>query len=189
MAAGSGGDLDNSVKLEGATDGTQIGNEGDCLKTEVCNPDDFPGDNGDDDADSLRYEDIGPSTGGVSRGTSVSSSGWTTLYNQSGSGKLIGFTLGLEDADDWFIRLLIDGTDIFNGTTGLYLDDFDDDDVYGYNEFPDAVNNLGFAFQSDRIFRYSTPPGIGKYSSSIEIRAKTDGGSEDFRGGLLVRTV
>lgn len=183
----SGGDLDNSVQLEGGTDGTSIGNEGDCLKTEVCNPDDFPGggDNGDDDADELRYEDIGSSYGGVSRGSSVSNSGWTTLYNQSGSGKLIGFLLGLESAKEWRIRLRIDGTDVFEGSTGLDLEDFEDGDIYGYKDFTTAMH-LGFSFE-DKIFRYETPRGVGKYSSSIEIRAK--GAGKKFQGGLMVRTV
>ena len=184
--SGDGGDLDNSTKVEGATDNSEIGNVDDALKVHIDNNDEICCDDDGDDASNLRYEDIGPSTGGLARGTAVGGT-FTTLYNVSGSGNFFGFLLNLENVDDWVLRLIIDGTDVFNGSSGLDLDDVKNN--YDYEATNDApLFHLGLGRIKNNVFRYEGRNGIPlRYSSSIEIKAT--GSGKKFEYGLAVRTI
>lgn len=180
---------------DGTAKGKKVGMVGDCLKTHICNPDDI-GDSDDDFSGfpcwspTLRYEDMGPGTGGISRNTNIGSS-WTTIYNVTGSGLFGGFLCTVEDPDEeWFIRLTIDGNEIFLGTTGLSFEDMKEDDRYGFdfdNSNDEATQRmcLGLSTFHDTLCFDQ----FIKYTSSIIIRLRKTDGSERWRAGLVRRSI
>lgn len=190
MASASGGDLDNSTGIDGATDGTPIGNVSDSIKAYISNPGDIVVNDPEANSSTLRWEDMGTGTGGVGRDTSIGGS-FTTVYSVNGSGIFLGFLLSLEDMNKWFIRLRIDGTDIFNGSAGLSMGDFDNSNLYEYKEFQKESPglHLGFSY-SDQVFRYEPRSNVPRaYASSIVVQARYTNGSKKFRAGLALRTV
>jgi len=138
---------------------------------------------------NVRYIDMGPTVGGVSRGTNIGGT-FTDVYDETGSGLLIGFLVTLENAFDiWEIRLVIDSTDtIFTINT----EDLEKNNLYGYDKGGDneLATFLGFNIH-DNTIRWNGPLDFPlTYSSRIQVQARyTKGGSKKFRAGLLARTV
>lgn len=137
----------------------------------------------------LKYEDMNSSNGGINRGTSVGST-FTTLYNKTGDGILLGFLVTLEKPDEnWFLRLILDGVDVF-GATGVSLQDLRDKDIYGYNSDPGKPlpEWIGFDIRENTL-RYEGPNNLPlRYLSSVEIQLRKTGGAKKFRAGLVTRT-
>lgn len=134
-------------------------------------------------APDWKYLDMNPTTGGVNRGTNIGSS-WRTLFNLSGAGLLFGFLVTVQSGfNNWFIRLIVDGNELFT-TTGLPLEDVEDSDKYGWEkDKEDALNFLGINIIEDTFRwedRYPT-----SFSQSVQILARRTGGSKDFKAGLV----
>jgi hypothetical protein len=138
---------------------------------------------------------MNPSNGGIARDTNVGSS-WTNVYSKSGiSGLLAGFLVTLEDADDdWEVRLIVDGNEIFTAS-GIIVEDLHDSDKYNYRcdggeDSSDCWNfHLGLAYQGDDTVRWKPPNSTWmRYESSIEVKVRKLGDKDRFEAGLLVRT-
>jgi len=80
---------------------------------------------------NLRYYDMNPSTGGVTRSTAITSAAWTNLFSVAGNGLIHGFNINLEGTADWFIRFIVDGGNVFEGY----------DHTYSYVRIVDATPN------------------------------------------------
>ena len=169
--------------LYGATDQTAIGNLGDRLKVDAT----LPALTG----SSLRFLDMNASTGGVARGTGVSSTTvYTTIFSVTGSGYLSSFLVSLEGnlvgADAFNVRLEIDGTVCFTIST----DDVGTNTIYNLLSTGDEVA-MGMSI-SNNVFRYvSFPSGSLKYSASVKIYVKkvSSTASKQFRAGAVHLTV
>ena len=134
---------------------------------------------------NLSYDDMNASTGGVARGTNISTS-FVTVYEYTGSGLFYGFRVSLQafTAENWHIRLIVDGVDIFD-SDGILSDDIVNTDIYGCisgkGEYSD--NSIGIAVRGF-VFAYHSPfPMV--YDSSIELQIKKHGGDKDFNAGLV----
>ena len=143
---------------------------------------------------SLIYEDMNVSTGGVARDTNIGST-FTTIYDHSGSGLMFGFNLSLEDPDEqWYLRLIIDGNDIFIGSSGIYLPDMYEHTIYSLSI--DASNDNVMPFcgllilnGSDGNIRWTAPNGYPvSFTSSIEIQVRKEGDTDAFYAGLVCRS-
>lgn len=138
---------------------------------------------------NLRYKDMNVSTGGVARDTNIGGT-WTTIFEEDNAeGLLFGFVVTLESIpNNWFIRLVVDGEEVF-GPDGIDLEDLEDTDIHGFENSTDDVPFLGFQFYN-KTFRWRTPPKFGMtYNSSVEILARRTGGSKKFKGGLVAISV
>lgn len=137
---------------------------------------------------NLRYDDMNASNGGVARNTFISSS-WVTVYNYSGAGLLFGFNMNLDAISKvtWFIRLLVDGVDVFNGTVGIKGSDLFLHSIYDI-EGP-RLGMLGFNFSDHDVLRWKSPNNYPMaYSSSVEIKVKKESGDKKFFAGLVCVT-
>lgn len=167
--------------IQGNSDGTKIGNTGDRLKVEstiattiTTTPAII----------KLAYDDMNASTGGVARGTAISTT-YTTIYNRSGTGQIFGFTVSFEGniigADEFILKFTVDSLVVAEistadiGTNALYAMGSDGDAlIFGWQT---ANNNVMFK-----------TPGSGgiKYSSTVKIEIKKASGSnKQFRAGLI----
>ena len=139
-------------------------------------------------ASSLRYEDMNVSTGGVARDASIGGT-FTDVYNQTGSGLLVGFVLTLENAfDEWEVRLTIDDTNVI-----FLLDtsDITNNNVYDFdNNDADSYPYLGIN-ANDKTLRWRGPLGFPvTYDSRIRIEVRyVKGGNKKFKAGLVTRTI
>ncbi len=167
------------VKVKGGTDGEIIGNVGDRLKVTGdgefnSRPPTFQG--------NIYHEDMGPSTGGVSRGTAVGST-WVTVYSYSGDGIFYGFFLTMENNSNVFYRLTVDGVDLLNGSTGLSSNDMKSSTLYHLK----GVNSYrfnGLHFNGDTFYcDYGQVAGI-KFNSSVAVRVRRSINNTDFYAGL-----
>jgi hypothetical protein len=175
-------DIDgDKIIIEGGTDGTSIGNVNDRLKVTTA-----AGGGGSMGAwnSKLRYEDMND----IARDASVSAT-FTTLYTYTGSGVFAGFNIQCESLDEtntsksWYIRLIIDGEDIFFGSGGAMIADFADNDLY------DVANNgdqsmataLGFRIQ-DKTLWYED---LIEYSTSVEIQIRKANNNKKYKAGYV----
>jgi hypothetical protein len=174
------------LKIKGATDNTDIGNVGDRLKVDA-QISSAPGGILSWDT-NVRYEDMNSGAGGIARDTAVGGT-YVDIYNQTGSGFVMGYLVTLEGAFDiWDLRLSIDGDFIYEVNTK----DLNDPSIYGFDKggSDDLQTVLGFSVHNTTI-RW-TPPLKNpiSYNSSIRLEARyTKGGSKKFRAGLIVRTI
>jgi hypothetical protein len=178
------GQLEKSLGLTGGTDGTEIGNLGDRLKVDVLS--NTTTTNTPSWSKKLRYEDMGISTGGVARGTNISTStSWTTIYSYAGSGYLAGCVINVETFSGWEFRLQVDGDTIFQ----LSDSDTTDDQVYDLDDVSD-VNQafIGLSKGSHDRLIFHPPLSIPIYYASsvvISIR-RPSAGAKKFRAGLAI---
>lgn len=140
----------------------------------------------------LCYEDMGTSSGGVSRNTSIGNSSWVRLYSYQGSGQLTNIQMVLEDIDEWYIRLVVDSNELF-GTSGISTEDMDSDSKYALefgsqNEFASLFAGINLGLGKDDTFFWGGPLGYPvQFNSSVEVYVKrTDNSSKKFRAGLVV---
>ena len=134
------------------------------------------------------YCDMNVTTGGVARGTAISTS-FTNVFSYYGTGRVIGFLLNLETFTTWTIRFTIDGTEVFNGSSGITSDDLASDTIYDVDDAND-VNQafIGLSKGSHDRLIWSSPLNIPyKFSSSVVLSIRrTSGGSKKFQAGLMI---
>lgn len=140
---------------------------------------------------NLRYEDMNPSVGGVARDTSIGGS-FTDIYSVTGAGLFFGFLLTCENMfDDWLVRLIIDGSEIFD-SSGISTKDIEKSDLYGYDKGgdDDMAKHIGFTINDDTL-RFEGPMDYPiAYTSSVVIKIKYNkSGSKKFKAGLALRTI
>lgn len=167
--------------LLGGTDATPIGNTGDKLKVDATfstGATTVPG------IVKLAYDDMNATTGGVARGTAITTS-YTTIYNRSGTGYIFGFSVSFEGniigADEFILKFSVDGLTVAEistadvGTNALYAAGSDGDAlIWG---FQTANNNLMFKAPGNGAVRYGT-------SVQIQIK-KASGSNKQFRAGVI----
>lgn len=139
-------------------------------------------------ASSLVYVEMNALTGGVARDTNIGTT-YTNIYSYSGAGLFFGFNVGLETPDTWWFRLVIDGNEVFMGTTGIYTADMESANLYGIDKAGGNTRPyvLGFSRETNQI-RWNGPNGYPvSFASSIVIKAKNDT-SKKFRAGFAVRS-
>lgn len=136
---------------------------------------------------NLVYEDMNVSTGGVARNTNIGNT-FTDVYNQTGSGLLLGFVLTLDSAfDEWEIRLIVDSNTVFDINTK----DLENDNVYGYEKSHNGDPIvLGFSTK-DKTIRWQSPLNTPmSYDTDIVLEVRyIKGGSKKFKAGFFSRTV
>jgi hypothetical protein len=180
----SSSNRDNSlVELIGA-DGTPIGNVGDRLKVDIAS---IASGNIPAWPNTLCYCDMNVSTGGVARGTSITTT-WTDVYSYSGSGYVAGFILNLETFTQWKVRFLVDGNDIFNSTDGFTSEDLAGDTIYDVDDVTDSNQaSLGLSKGSHDRLVFASPLRIPtRYTSSVVVKVARVSGTKKFQSGLMV---
>jgi hypothetical protein len=147
----------------------------------------------------LLYEDMNVANGGVARDTTIGNV-WTTIYEKTSldDGILMGFLVTVEQVtQDWRVRLLIDGKEVFgDATDGISLVDLQDQQIYGFDINPNnsVPEFLGFLIRNNTL-RWEGPNDlpirIDSAIGSIEIllRKAPGGGNKKFRAGLVTRAV
>lgn len=172
------------VRINGATNGTPIGNVGDRLKVDMqlsSQTSTVPS-----WSKKLRYVDMNASNGGIARATSIATSAnWTTVFSYSGSGFLAGFLVNVETFTGWEFRLVVDGDTILSMSDG----DFSGDAVYDFDDITD-VNQaiLGLSKGSHDRFLFHPPMNSPIYYSTsvqVQIRRPT-AGAKKFQAGLMI---
>lgn len=183
-----GGLTDINPQLEGATDGTLIGNVGDSLKVVVGT---FTGNTSFFNVWSkkLRQLDMNASNGGVARGTSITNSSWVDIFSYSGSGFFAGAIINIETFTLWRMRIVIDSQEILLDSNGILSDDIQGDTVYDMDDTSDVTQAvIGISKGSHDRFVYSPPLNFPiYYSTSISIKLKRDTGapSKKFQAGFI----
>jgi hypothetical protein len=164
------------LKIKGATDGTKIGNIGDRLKVDISSS---------LLSSKLRYVDLNASSGGVSRGTTISPSAWVNLFEYNGSGFVTGLLLNVETVGTgWVFSIVIDGETLFEISGEDLTGDasYDLDDVTDMNQ---AI--LGLSKGShDRILWHPPLNMPIRYNTSIVVKVKRTSGSKKFQAGLCI---
>jgi hypothetical protein len=145
-----GGDLDNSQRIEGGTDGTMIGNEGDRLKVTA-----IPG---------VGAISTSPKLRAVYSNTeqNITGAAYVSFYSYSGTGYFWAFRVNT-DSDGAQLQLTIDGNVIFNGITSKQLSDL------GTNGVVESFHHRSGA----GTYYFYLPVPIS-FSSSVDIAAKRD---------------
>jgi hypothetical protein len=177
------GQIKGTNRIEGATDGTLIGNVGDSLK--VVYGSGSPTTSTMSWGKKLRYDDMNASTGGIARGSTITvAAGYTNIYSYSGSGYLAGLIVNIETFSGWTFRLQIDGDTIFE----LVDTDLTTDTIYDVDDVTDSnQSNLGISKSSHDRFVWHAPMNLPiYYSSSIVVSIKRTGSSKKFQAGLVV---
>lgn len=137
---------------------------------------------------TLVYEDM-ITNSRVARDTIISTT-WVDVYSYSGAGRLSGFTITLETSEtDWQLRLVVDGNEILGGANGLFTEELEKSDRYGFDA--DTARNLctdlGINFRGDSI-RFTFPHFPVGFSSSVVIKIKrvTGAATKKFKSGLVL---
>lgn len=176
------------IKILGGTDGTVIGNSGDRLKVDTLTTSSGFANTW---SSKLRYEDMNAGTGGVARNTGINTD-WVQVYSYTGgAGFLGGMILNIETKDKWYIRLQIDGEELF-GASGIFSEDLHNDAVYDVDDSGKTLNEmeieLGLMFGSHDRFIW-TPPNtqVLRFASSVKVYVKrTVADAKRFRAGLMI---
>lgn len=169
------------VRINGATNGTPIGNIGDRLKVDTLpssNTSTVPS-----WSKKLRYDDMNASTGGVARGTSIATSAnWTTVYSYSGSGFLAGWILNMETFTGWEFQMVVDGEVLFQ----MIDTDITGDTIYDFDDFADDM--LGITKGShDRLIYHPPMNSPIYYATSVQIKIRRPtAGAKKFQAGLII---
>ena len=178
------------VKILGASDGTEIGNIGDRLKVDtIVTPSSgsVPSVNS-----KLRYIDMNVASNGVARTTGVTNT-WTQVFSYSGSGLYLGMVLNLENKDKWYVRMVVDGEEIF-GTDGMFTGDLVSGSAYdlddGGSPLSTSEGKLGISMEEHDRFVWTAPNSFPiRYSSSVTIYVKrSEAGTKKFFAGLAILT-
>lgn len=135
----------------------------------------------------LAYDDMNASTGGIARGTDVTTS-YSTIYNRSGNGYIFGFSVSFEGniigADAFILKFTVDSLVVAEINTL----DIGSNAIYAAGSAGDA---LIWGFQTDNNnIMFKTPGQAGlKYTASVKIEIKKAGGSaKQFRAGIIALT-
>lgn len=182
------------VEVIGGTDGTAVGNVGDRLKVDASVV--LAGGATQSYTSKLRYDDMNATTGTLARGASVTAaSGWNKVYGYTGTGLLSGCVISLETKDDWAIRIVIDGEEIFGTGTGngilstdIHTDSIYDADTSG-RSVPELDQDLGLFWGAHDRFQWAGPLLIPvSFSSSIDIyiRRTVGAATKKFQAGYVV---
>ena len=141
----------------------------------------------------LNYEDMNTSTNGINRNTTVNTSTWRKVYGYSGSGRLSNFSMAIEDAQHWQVRIVIDGHELF-GANGILTEDMGDKDIYHLVTYTsddlhvEAID-IGVTLSNDNSFHWGGPlsyPATFGSSVNIYVKRQSGAGSKKWRGGLVV---
>jgi len=142
----------------------------------------------------LRYTDLNASVGGVARGTSITNAAWVDIYSYTGSGLIFSTVINLEDKNNWQIRLVVDGEEIF-GSDGIFSTDLDNDASYNLDEAGSSLSpnegNVGLSLEEKERIVWTCPSSFPvRYRTSFEIKIKRVAGqnAKKFNAGLLVST-
>lgn len=141
--------------------------------------------------DNLVYEDFDSSVGDLDRDDTVSST-FDTVYEYTGSGIMAGFVLTLEAMNEsdpskaWYIRLIIDGNDIFFGSAGACSSDFTDQGIYNYDLAGGRTSPVvGIEFNDSTMY-YTAPDSKGiAYKTSVEIQIRKASSDKKFLAGYM----
>jgi hypothetical protein len=176
-----GGDTDSSVNLQGATDGTKIGNVGDALRVvtqPISSTTTVPS-----WSSKLRYVDMDAASGGVARNTAISTT-YITIFQYTGSGFIAGFLVNAETFTQWVFKFTVDGEMIFE----LTAEDITVDSIYDLDDVTDiAQSALGLSKGSHDRLIFNGPIGSPvRYESSVKVEIKRASGSKKFQAGLIV---
>ena len=182
------------VRLEGATDSTLIGNVGDAIKItgEIelqPSPGTIPS-----VGKKLRYADMRVAEGGVARNTSVTNAAWTQVFAFSGMGIMTSAMLNFEVKDDWLIRAVVDGEEVF-GSAGLSTNDLISDSAYDLDAAGSPISpnegNFGLSLEEHNRFVWVCPAGFPiRFETSVAWYARRAPGAAAklIRGGLFILT-
>lgn len=180
--------------ISGSSDGTTIGNVGDRLKVDASVV--LAGGATQSYTSKLRYDDMNTSTGTLARGASVTiASGWNKVYGYSGSGALIGCVISLETKDDWQVRIVIDGEELFGTGTGngILSTDLTADAIYDTDpsgkSIPELDQDLGIFWGQHDRFMWCGPILIPvSFNSSVDVYVRRAVGSstKKFQAGYVV---
>lgn len=184
----------NFSYLRGGTTGAFIGNIGDRLKVDSNVT--LAGGTTQSYTSKLRYDDMNVSTGGIARGTSVTAaSGWNQLYSYTGSGQLMGVIISLETKDDWQIRIVVDGEELFGTGTGegilstdLHTDSIYDSDTSG-RSVPELDQDVGLYWGAHDRFQWVGPvliPVTFTTSVKVYVKRSTGAATKKFQAGFVV---
>jgi hypothetical protein len=139
--------------------------------------------------DKIRFVDMNVASGGVARGTAITSTvTYTTIFDYSGSGNLFSFLVTFEGnllgADPFNVKVEIDGVNVIEITTA----DIGTNTIYNLSNNQDE-NTMGMSI-FENVFRFASPRGGGLYyASSLKIAIKkASGGSKLFRAGAVYMT-
>jgi len=129
------------------------------------------------------YEDMNATTGGVARGTNITTT-YTNLYSFSGSGLLYGFRITFQTLNIMQVRVQIDGVDYLMGATGMSLADAAAGAIYNFTA---AVPTLGIELDGNSFtFQPSNPL---KFNTSVVVKAAViSGAAKQFLAGFAVRS-
>lgn len=148
MASGGGGDLDNSVGIEGGTDGSSIGNEGDRLKVNI-------------DAIAGGNEAIIPADE-INYFTEFVRNGGSRELAVDGSSTPVEFTAGPSGSEKWYLTELVimiqdggnlDATDygsLVSLTNGLLIEHSLDSTDYSITNLQQNLD-IGMTFSSQAL--------------------------------------
>lgn len=135
---------------------------------------------------TLRYVDMNASSGGVARGTGITTT-WQDVFSYSGSGYVAGWILNTEVFTDWKVRFIIDGEELFD-SNGLLFADLTGDAIYDVDDVTDVNQSfLGLSKGSHDRLVYSAPlnrPIL--YKTSVVIKLARVSGSKKFQAGLVI---
>lgn len=139
----------------------------------------------------LRYVDMNASSGGVARGTLITTAAYTTVFSYTGSGLLFSALINIETKNVWYMRILVDGEDIFP-SPGLSTSDLINDAVYDLDDAGSPLSpnegNFGISLEEHDRLVWNCPNSFPiRYSTSVEIKLKIiSGASKKFSAGLVI---
>lgn len=171
------------IGVMGGTDNTRIGNVGDKLKVDASIT--YPNGRVASWNKYLRYYDMNAANGGVARGSSITTT-FTNIFNYSGAGFFIGMRLSLEDKNNWFLRIIVDGEDILIGNSGIDISDMSTKALYGW-EWADTADESSLGLDcNDETICVQSPLSFPIYfATSLVIQIKHRSGAKKFRAGLI----
>lgn len=133
----------------------------------------------------LRIVDMNATTGGVARGTSISTT-YVTLFQYNGSGLLFGWLITCASfSSNWQVQCTIDGVDLFEGG-GILTSDMYSNSVYNIDSTSARESFVGLAVLNNSM-RFECPrlaPIL--YASSVVIKARRVTTNQNFNAGLVV---
>lgn len=142
----------------------------------------------------LRYADMSVAEGGVARLTTVTNAAWTQVFSYSGSGILTSALLNIEEKNNWLIRLVVDGEEVF-GANGLLTGDLVNNDVYDLDDAGSPLSsnegNFGLSLEEHDRFVWVCPTGFPiRYSTSVvwHVRRAPAAASKRVKAGLFILT-
>jgi hypothetical protein len=139
---------------------------------------------------TLRYDDMNATNGGVARNTTVNNTTYTTVYNYTGSGIIFNWVLNLENANNWRIKFIVDGVNIFPSPF-LSTADMASDIAYDLEYDSDSISPLLVGLSHEEIERitWSCPSGFPvRFNSSVQIQVIRITTTGRFRAGLITLT-